>query len=373
MTGNPCNDWIGAGFANDLVTSIKEIPGIKVIEEAEMGKLIDGIKFGMSGFVDDKTAMEKGKFIGAHYCVVGGVQLFENKAVICYRLVNMQTGEVVFSNTVRGRLKNILELEDTVSEQVVKHFENKFPAVLLKSSPKKMSSFTIVHGDGSQGLKYSLIADLEESRKCYEAAILENPEFADGYMGLGDICMHDKKYVDAVGMFCKAYNLYVTYNDNYFSGTFAYKIGEAYYQQSDFDSAVTYFNKALQYKRGAKKDAQVVRIYERLADIADAHNESAKFVSYIKRAIKVSATLKDTTAQSDLLSKLANYFASVNDYISAIEYSKMACELPTENGERISFAEIEKDYIIRALKKSAAYMRKPPGSSVWTAVFWERR
>jgi len=313
LTGNACNDWIGDGFASNILTSVKSVAGVRVIEEAEMGKLLEAIKFDLSGFVDEKTVVEKGKVIGTGYSVVGSIQLFDEKAVVCYRLVNMETGEIVFGNTLEGRLKNILGLEDTVSRDIVKHFEARFPSVCANYAPKKKSSFAVLHGDGSEGLKCSLMSDLAEAAKRYEAAINDNPEFADGYLGLGEIYMQKKEYPQALSRFCRAFELYRKYSDSYFAGCACYRIGEAYYQQSDYDSAVSYFNQALAYKKNSKRDFQVLYVYERLSEIAEMRNENVRVVEYLNRSLKTSERLGDVASQIESLVRLARFYEERSD------------------------------------------------------------
>lgn len=327
LTGNTCNDWIGAGFASALITSMQGLSGVRIVEETEMGKLIESMKFGMSGFVDESTLPEKGRIIGAKYSLVGSIQLFNDKAVTCYRLMNMETGEIVFGNTVQGKTKKLMALEEAVGRDVVKQFEKAFPAICLKSGSVKKSSFAKLHGDGAQGLKYSLLSDPDEAVKCYESAIDENPEFADGYLGLGELYARKNQLSTALSKFSRAYELYYRYKDDRFSGWAAYKIGEILFRQSDYASAVAYFNKALQFKKGAKNDFQVLYIYQRLAEIAEIRSDGKRWAEYLKKAVEVSEKLGDVPAKIEAEIQLSRYYNSKDDFKLSSKHTLEAYKL----------------------------------------------
>ena len=329
LSGNTAYDWIGAGFAHNLLTSLKNISGIRVVEEIEMEKLMEGIKLSLTGYMEQEDSIQKGRVIGAHYSVVGSVQIFEDNVIVCYRLVNMETREVCFSNSMKGKLRRILDMEEKVNKDIVIHFLKRFAGTTLKSGAglQYKPGKNLVHGNGAQYLEYSTMSDLDEAARSFEAAINENADFGDGYLGLGDIYMLKEDYFEAMVKFSKALNLYKKYDDKHFTGWAYYKIGETYYMQGYYDNAVTNFRRALDCKKNSKNDFQVLYIYQRMASIAAERSNPGEAARYFKLVEMISKKLGDTNSRIEALAELAKLHEAKGEIIPAAKYSSKALKL----------------------------------------------
>ena len=57
-------DWIGEGAAETLTTKLTGVPGLVVVERAQVAKVIEEQNFQQLDIADPKTAVKLGKFIG---------------------------------------------------------------------------------------------------------------------------------------------------------------------------------------------------------------------------------------------------------------------------------------------------------------------
>ena len=74
---------LGQGMADMLVTQFVNTKRVKVIERAELEKVLTEQKLGLSGAITAQTAAQVGKLLGVEYMVIGSVNEFgTNKSVI---------------------------------------------------------------------------------------------------------------------------------------------------------------------------------------------------------------------------------------------------------------------------------------------------
>lgn len=108
-------DWIGTGFAETLTTKLINIKSIRVFERNQMAKLLEEIKLNMTGIVDAENAVQAGKFIGVDYMVIGSFQKVNERIMVTARLVDVETGEVEKSASVKGNYKDLFELQEELT------------------------------------------------------------------------------------------------------------------------------------------------------------------------------------------------------------------------------------------------------------------
>ena len=112
ITGDPADDWIGAGIAESLVTGI---PGTyAVISRARVSNAPDE---GGGASANDQ-AQEVGRRLGARFVVSGAYQRLGEKIRITGLFVDVSTGNVVRSAKIDGALDDLFSLQDRVVEEL---------------------------------------------------------------------------------------------------------------------------------------------------------------------------------------------------------------------------------------------------------------
>ncbi len=81
-------------FSTQLARSSK----LTVVERSQLDKLLADQRFDISGFVDEATVKESGKLLGTTHLLMGEITSDANLTIIAIRLVDGETGEVVFSD-----------------------------------------------------------------------------------------------------------------------------------------------------------------------------------------------------------------------------------------------------------------------------------
>lgn len=124
---------LGARAQEGITNLLVQLPQVKIVERGKMEEIMEEMSFSRSAYVDSSTAVEFGKKAGADHVIFGSVSnasyaqatrnnIFNNnkpytvgqaQVSVNVRMVNVETNETVFSQTVQGAA------EDTPNAAVV--------------------------------------------------------------------------------------------------------------------------------------------------------------------------------------------------------------------------------------------------------------
>ena len=91
LTQDETKNWVGAGFSETLTTKLSEVPDFTLYERSQLNEIVKELKLQISGFVDEKTAVNIGKMHGVEILVLGSYQLMENMLRVSARFVNVES------------------------------------------------------------------------------------------------------------------------------------------------------------------------------------------------------------------------------------------------------------------------------------------
>jgi len=101
-------DYLGKAVSEIMRTSLVRIQNYKIVERAQISKALSEQKFQKSGVIDDKSAVEIGKVLGADLIVVGSVVKIGNAYTINSRMIDVKTGEAKLGRNVTGTDLNLI-------------------------------------------------------------------------------------------------------------------------------------------------------------------------------------------------------------------------------------------------------------------------
>jgi len=121
-------DYLGKAISEIMRTALVSNQNYRVVERAQINKAISEQKFQKSGIIDDKSAVEIGKVLGADLIIVGSVVRIGNAYTINSRMIDVKTGEAKLGKNVTGTDLNLLT---SMSNELVEN--------LFGTSPKPIS------------------------------------------------------------------------------------------------------------------------------------------------------------------------------------------------------------------------------------------
>ena len=112
-------DGLGRGIADMLMTDLASSANVKLVDRAQINRIMDEQGMTKSGAIDPATAVKIGKLIGAQYMITGGFMTDgKTKAVMTARAINVSTTEITAPQRVNGSTNDVLGMIADLSAKV---------------------------------------------------------------------------------------------------------------------------------------------------------------------------------------------------------------------------------------------------------------
>ena len=108
------------GLASMTLNELTANPAVRVVERAQLQQILQEQNLGREGRVDPSTIVQIGRLIGAKYMVSGTLYDVRGDFRIDARLFNAETGEVIRTQRVQGRLDNVFTLVEMLAQQLMR-------------------------------------------------------------------------------------------------------------------------------------------------------------------------------------------------------------------------------------------------------------
>ncbi len=123
-------------------------------------------------YFDEKTAVRVGKMLGVHVFVMGSfMQINKNEMLILPKLVKTETGEVLKSETIKGKPKELLKMLAQTAELIADWLEVAVTKEEQKALHGSVSESTHAALAYSRGVLYEDEAKYVEAREEYKKAV----------------------------------------------------------------------------------------------------------------------------------------------------------------------------------------------------------
>lgn len=106
------------GIAQMLVTSLQETRSFDVLEREALHAALGELKLQKTKAIDPATAAKVGKLLGVRYLVLGGYVDLLGQLRIDTRVVEVETGKIVGTAAVNGRMDDFFALFDTLAHKL---------------------------------------------------------------------------------------------------------------------------------------------------------------------------------------------------------------------------------------------------------------
>ena len=118
----------GIDLLDKLITVFVNVDRFKVLERAQLEKVLEEHKLGLSGFIDASTAAEIGKGIGVDAVVTGSVTWNPNDVSIDARFIDTETAAIISAQDSYSNSTDLRSLNNML-EQLVLKIKNDLPIV----------------------------------------------------------------------------------------------------------------------------------------------------------------------------------------------------------------------------------------------------
>jgi curli biogenesis system outer membrane secretion channel CsgG len=102
---------LGKGIEAMLITELSRNSAIRVVERAQIQKLLDEQNLGAAGRVDDATAAKIGKILGAKHMVKGAFTILPSGDMrLDIHVVDVETSKIIWAEPTNGKEATLLDV-----------------------------------------------------------------------------------------------------------------------------------------------------------------------------------------------------------------------------------------------------------------------
>jgi len=188
ITGEAADDWIGLGVAETVSTDLTAVRGLSVIGRTQVFEAIREMGRGITDAPDDRMAITVGRQLGAAWVVVGAYQRLGPMLRITAQFADVQTGTLVRTVKVDGRVEQIFELQDRIVFELSQGLDLPLgeSAVegIARQETRSMEAYE-AYSRALVNLRLATPEALDRSVELFERAIALDAEYAKAWSGLG--------------------------------------------------------------------------------------------------------------------------------------------------------------------------------------------
>jgi TolB-like protein len=101
-------EYLGKAVAEIVRTELIDTKKFRVVERSQINKALSEQRFQQSGVIDERSATEIGKLLGADLIIIGSVVKIGSSYTINSRMIDIKTGEATLGKNVTGNDLNLL-------------------------------------------------------------------------------------------------------------------------------------------------------------------------------------------------------------------------------------------------------------------------
>jgi len=161
------------GLAAMLITDLNKNDSVlTVIERNKIKSILKEIALGQMGGVDQSTAIEAGKILGAQSIAFGSFTIMGDMIRIDVRIIKVESSELIMAESVSGEMKNFMALETDLATKIADALKTS-----LKGSSGKSKSSIDAALYFSKGIDAMDKGNKKEAQTLFNKAIEIDPTY----------------------------------------------------------------------------------------------------------------------------------------------------------------------------------------------------
>lgn len=166
---------LSTGLATMLSTDLRNNnTGLTIIERQQLKALLKEIALSQSGAVDQSTAVQAGRILGAQGIAISAFTVLGNQVRLDSRIIKVETSEVLMAESVSGYSSDFLQLERELAEKVAATLK-----VVLTPAPEQSGSGQSLDAAVlfAQGVEAFDAGDKATAEELFSKALAKDPSY----------------------------------------------------------------------------------------------------------------------------------------------------------------------------------------------------
>ncbi|MDD5168097.1 MAG: tetratricopeptide repeat protein [Syntrophales bacterium] len=333
-TGNKEFSWISAGMTDTVITDLGQIKSISVVSNADRKKILEEMKFILSGLVEEDKMIKLGKLTGANVIFTGSYLVSKNRIRVHARLVNVETGKIESTTKLDGTVSDIFELQDKVvlnlmSETGKVKIADVKPVDLTEENKKAVENKPIPKADAykwyAKGLELK-DTNPKEALTNFKKALEIDPRYINALIDAGSVGSALGFFNEALGYVGMAERVLNESNKTNTSDYGRVMMGFAmvYLDKGQGDQALKYAlkDKVIKDKLGLQNTTGYSSLMNNIGAIYVQKGQFDQALKYYQKAqsIEDALGLKNTTKYSSLMNNIGVIYFNKGQLDRALKY-----------------------------------------------------
>ena len=115
---DPSLQWLGKSFADALLGRLQKSRSVRVVEREFLDQVLAEMKLSQGALIDERSAVQVGKILGAKVMVFGSVAVLGDDALARARIVSVERAEMLGSGEAQGGVKQLFGIQAELGKQV---------------------------------------------------------------------------------------------------------------------------------------------------------------------------------------------------------------------------------------------------------------
>jgi serine/threonine protein kinase/tetratricopeptide (TPR) repeat protein len=188
ITREPGDNWIGSGIAETVTADLKNIHGLSVIGRERIFEVQRSFGSSVMEELDEKLAIDIGRRLDVRWLVGGGFQRVGDLIRITARVVDVQTGAIVRTVKIDGKVAELFDLQDRIVYELSQGLNLKLGHSEITAIERDETQSMEAYEDFTRGmlnLRMSTRESLDRAIFLFEKAIEHDPGYASAWAARG--------------------------------------------------------------------------------------------------------------------------------------------------------------------------------------------
>jgi eukaryotic-like serine/threonine-protein kinase len=176
LSGSRENEYLSDGVTEEIINALTRVPGLRVVSRTS--------SFALKGQeLDIRQIADR---LGVRALVDGSVQRAGEQLKISARLVEVENGYQLWSESYRREMTDIFAIQDEIASQVAAALEVELGVRPRSSQPPRDIAAYELYLKGREASRIWTREGLDRAIEAFQGALQRDPSFAEAWAGLAD-------------------------------------------------------------------------------------------------------------------------------------------------------------------------------------------
>jgi len=184
ITGNPEDDWLGAGLSETLTADAGQIEGVSVVSRERVSEMLKTLNQ-TTGERGDRLFLRAGVELRARWVMSGGFQRSGDAVRVTASITDVANGQLVGTMKVDGSLHAIFELQDRLVRELAGMLRGVVTGEAAAQPETQVIEAYEAYSRGLLNRRAETFESLDRAVWLFERAVSLDPSYAHAHIELG--------------------------------------------------------------------------------------------------------------------------------------------------------------------------------------------